>query len=296
MGEKYFDYKPYSSSNKVNHLGYLKLGINNYSGKTFIRFKDQNEIDDFRTGDASGLLSFNEISGNNFYFQILNYDNFNYENYIYPDLSFSFRNKLNETVSTSIKDKCNANYSKYVQGFSRRHINNYTDNFKFTTLGTLGFDFDDIYDISNTNEVIPKKFNFNKITYFGLKEYGGYLSSKYIYSQFSDSCFYIRINDFIGNRGEQILIQNDNQTQITDNILAVIPIDSQPFSINLTNSQQDYSIKRNYFGGVKISKLQIQILDKYGSIVDLDDYPTNFIFEFTQEYSSERLSNFRSRM
>ena len=58
---------------------------------------------------------------------------------------------------------------------------------------------------------------------------------------------------------------------------------------NVYNSVQDYSIKRNYFGGVKISKLQIQILDKYGRNIDLKNYPTNFVFEFTQEYSSERL-------
>lgn len=292
----YFSYKPESTTTSsdvsVNHLGYLQFEFEPYSGKSAIRFKDKKELNGFRTNDASGLLQYDSITDDlDFYFQILNYDNFNYENYIYPDSSLNFWNIEDDTNN---KD-CSNNFSKFVQGFTQRHINDYTDNFKFTTLGTFGFDFDDIYDINGTN-ITPKKFKFNDTKDFGLKKHRGYLSSKYIYGQFSTSSFYVRVNDFIGNRGEQIIVQNNNQSQICDNILAIIPVKSNAFSINVMNNLQDYSIKRNYFGGVKISKLQIQIFDKYGCIVDLDDFPTNFIFEFTQEYSSERLSNFRNRM
>ena len=111
-----------------------------------------------------------------------------------------------------------------------------------------------------------------------------------------DSAVYIRVNDFVGNRGEQIKLTGRNKTEITANVLARTAFKIGTFQNNVYNSVQDYSIKRNYFGGVKISKLQIQILDKYGRIIDLKNYPTNFVFEFTQEYSSERLSNFRNRM
>lgn len=83
---------------------------------------------------------------------------------------------------------------------------------------------------------------------------------------------------------------------VSDNILSRIAVKIQPFQNLLFNALTDYDIKREYYGGVKIRKLHVQVLDKYGRVVDLSDYPTNFVFEFTIQYSSERLSIFRNKM
>ena len=82
---------------------------------------------------------------------------------------------------------------------------------------------------------------------------------------------------------------------VSDNILSRIAVKIQPFQNLLFYALTDYDIKREYYGGVKIRKQHVQVLDKYGRVVDLSDYPTNFVFEFTIQYSSERLAIFRNR-
>ena len=104
------------------------------------------------------------------------------------------------------------------------------------------------------------------------------------------------MNDYIGNQGQQILLLGTNTTLIADNILAKKTLKISPFKKNIYPLTQDYSIMREYYGGVRVRKLHIQIIDKYGTIVDLNDYPTNFVFEFTTLYSSEKLISFRNKM
>ena len=89
-----------------------------------------------------------------------------------------------------------------------------------------------------------------------------------------------------------MILLGENSTLISDNILSRIQITSSPFQNNVYSSSQNYSIKRNYNGPVRIRKLHIKIIDKYGRIIDLNDYPTNFVFEFTTLYSSEKLITF----
>ncbi len=291
LNTNYFNYEP--PQNQTNHLGYLKFEFETATGKSIFRFKNSSELATYRSSDLSGLLPFTSISGENFYFELLNCDNFNYQNYNFENLN---DNSCNQISITDPSEYCKNNINKFIQGFGNPHLHNYVDNFKFTTLGTFGFDFTDIYTLSGDKIVSSKKFYFDQPTIYSLVTYHGFLKSNFIYAQFACSSYYIRVNDFVGNRGEQIIIQGKNQTQITNNVLAIIPIKDSPFSNSLSSSTSDYSIKRNYFGGVKISKLEIQILDKYGQILDFNDFPTNFVFEFTQEYSSERLSNFRNRM
>jgi len=65
---------------------------------------------------------------------------------------------------------------------------------------------------------------------------------------------------------------------VSDNILWRIAVNIQLFQNLLFNALTDYNIKREYYGGVKIRKLHVQVLDKYVRVVDLSDYPTNFVF------------------
>ena len=162
----------------------------------------------------------------------------------------------------------------------------------------MGFDIDQV--LNNGNPIVIKytdpKYFYPPISLYKLNFYNGYLLAEKVYGYNGETALYISVNDYVGNQGQQILLLGYDKTVTADNILARVPVKIGPFQSNIYNSLIDYSIKREYYGGVKIRKLNIQILDKYGRIVDLSDYPTNFVFEFTIQYSSERLAIFRNQM
>jgi hypothetical protein len=150
-------------------------------------------------------------------------------------------------------------------------------------------------DLNTPNYIYFFDPNYEK-EYSMLVTYNGYLQSLKVYGGSQETALYIGVNDFVGNHGQQMLLLGHNNTLVSDDILSRVAVKIQPFQNLLFNALTDYNIKRDYYGGVRIRKLHIQVLDKYGRIVDLSDYPTNFVFEFTIQYSSERLSIFRNNM
>jgi hypothetical protein len=276
FSENYFDkdilVNPFDDSLglKNEYLRYLKFDILEHSGKSIFRFKTDLEIKEFND-EAFGLNS----------------------DYIY-DLSTNIRNNLSYTLENIIKEiNCN-NLEKDTHQYKGKNVKEI--NFCFTTLGTFGYDYNQIYDGSNNS--IKIRYSDTRYTnkLSDLISYRGYIESLKIYGHTHDSGLYISVNDFIGNHGQQILLMGYDSRLVSDNILSRIAVKIQPFQNLLFNSLTDYDIKREYYGGVKIRKLHVQVLDKYGRVVDLSDYPTNFVFEFTIQYSSERLSIFRNKM
>ena len=280
LSNNYFDKDIIDSGGIIqnSYLRYLKFEINSYSGRVVIRFKTQAEREEYNT-----------VTGTSFRLVELDTD---------PDVS-NFTYKLENG-----KEELDcSNRMIFVQGFREIDTNIDDNEFKFTTLGTLGYLEGQIYKkihISINKIVLePIEIKYSNINYerkIGLILFNGYLEAGNIYGSTVDSAVYIRVNDFVGNRGEQILLVGRDKSLITNNILSRIAFKIGVFQNNIFNSLQDYNIKRKYFGGVRINKLQIQVVDKFGRIVNLQNYPTNFVFEFTIEYSSERLANFRNEM
>ena len=183
--------------------------------------------------------------------------------------------------------------------------------FSNTCLGRMGFELSDIYNIELASECIDKNadclnknkheeikytftlksININNELNFGTTKYNGYIQSNCIYSNNDDTAFYISVDDFTGNHSEQIMILGDN-TYIGKSVLARAQLKIGYAQTQFYNANQDFSIKRMYYGEVKIRKLHIKILNKYGFIVDMQRYPTNFVFEFTRRYSSETQDNY----
>jgi hypothetical protein len=58
-------------------------------------------------------------------------------------------------------------------------------------------------------------------------------------------------------------------------------VNSQSNSINLTTPAEIILKTRDYFGPVKISRLNIRLLDKFGDILQLNGNDYSFLIEFT---------------
>jgi hypothetical protein len=71
---------------------------------------------------------------------------------------------------------------------------------------------------------------------------------------------------------------------LNKNILARITIQSSIFSISTQNNFNLITSPRQYFGPVDVQKLQIQLLDEYGRILDLNNMDFSFCLTFQTVY------------
>ena len=76
-----------------------------------------------------------------------------------------------------------------------------------------------------------------------------------------------------------------NSTYLGNNILARITLTSNAFTIFIDTAQSHVFKKREYFGPVKLEKMRIRLLNKYGDVIDLMDNDYSFLLEITQLYT-----------
>ena len=75
-----------------------------------------------------------------------------------------------------------------------------------------------------------------------------------------------------------------NSSLLNNNILARISLQSQFFDIQLTNNLNIVTTPREYFGPVNLQHLNIQLLDEYGRVVDLNNMDYSFCITLKTVY------------
>jgi hypothetical protein len=75
-----------------------------------------------------------------------------------------------------------------------------------------------------------------------------------------------------------------NSSLLNKNILARISLESGTFDILLQNNLNLITPEREYFGPVNINKFNVQLLDSYGRIVDLNNMDFSFCLTLTRVY------------
>jgi len=75
-----------------------------------------------------------------------------------------------------------------------------------------------------------------------------------------------------------------NSSLLNKNILARISLTSSVFSIFNENNYNIVTIPREYFGPVNIQTLNIQLLDEYGRVLELNNMDFSFSLNFTVVY------------
>ncbi len=132
-------------------------------------------------------------------------------------------------------------------------------------------------DLAGNNGIVQ---NLGWILGFRLGEYNGSQSyvSEGCYDAWGTKYIYIVVNDFNKNVNN-FVVTAYNESIGKSNVLARISTDSATSSdfnngLSLTNdtvTQNNAIKKRFYFGPVDISRLQLQILDEFGRILDLNN-------------------------
>ena len=94
---------------------------------------------------------------------------------------------------------------------------------------------------------------------------------------------YLVVDDFNNNVSDGFY-GAFNSSILNKNILARISLQGNAFGNTSQNNLSLITSTRQYFGPVDIQKLQIQLLDEYGRILDLNNMDYSFCLTFQSIY------------
>ena len=116
----------------------------------------------------------------------------------------------------------------------------------------------------------------------------GYIQSESSYGSMLDNYIFLEIDDFHNNFPTDTIISMNNETSsyLGKNIMNRISLTSNPNTV-LDNTAADMtSKKREYFGPVKLEKMRIRILNRFGDVLDMNKNDYSFVLEINQLYVS----------
>jgi hypothetical protein len=176
---------------------------------------------------------------------------FNINNY---NLKTSFEIVENEETETN-----NFNFSlKFIQNINQNAMN---------TLGwTLGFRLGSYLNIHE------------KICSEGLFDAGG------------DRYIYLCINDYQYNSNTSNTVCFDKSV-LNEDVLAKIPMINGKFSLIVNDNNNSLAKIRRYNGPINLSRLQIKIIDKFGTVIDLNNMDYSLTLELELLYESFNFKN-----
>lgn len=153
-----------------------------------------------------------------------------------------------------------------------------------TIYHTLGYEFDlDLYNPSNNNIKFEQSLGW--IMGYRNKSYGNLSSytSEGLFSAAPLEYMFFVLNDYhFSNSSNLIALFNDSY--IDKNILAKIPYSNTNFQILFDGHDEVLSPKRQYFGPIDIKKFALQLLNKYGQVVDVNCMDFSFTLEVEMVY------------
>ncbi len=134
-----------------------------------------------------------------------------------------------------------------------------------------------------TLEEIYKKFGwiigFRDEIYTGASSY----ITEGVYNGSYPNYIYFVLNDFNNSQAQNVFGMY-SKSIIGDNILGMIPITSSSFYVNFSNGSDYIERKREYFGPVRIQRLNIQLLNQYGDPIYLNNMDYSFSLELEIGY------------
>jgi hypothetical protein len=118
------------------------------------------------------------------------------------------------------------------------------------------------------------------------RTYEWYLESETSYGNRLNTYVYIEIDDFNKNcYTDSVIANTSSKTSVGHNIIGRISVTSGINTI-ITNTTSDCLFKkREYFGPVRIDKLHIRLLDKFGVPIRFNGNDYSFMLEIEQLYS-----------
>jgi hypothetical protein len=204
-------------------------------------------------------------------------------------------NYTNETL----EDYLNSNYF-YNSGISnclkyiKFSISPYNLKSKFEILATCELERKHItFSLKFTESISQNIMNtFGWIIGFRMANYVNQpeIESEGLFDAGGDRYIYLCVNDFQYNNNPSNMVCFDKSI-LNEDVIAKIPMVNGKLSLIVNDNNCVLSKVRFYNGPVNLSKLQIKILDRFGSIIDLNNMDFSLTLELQILYESFNFQN-----
>jgi hypothetical protein len=152
--------------------------------------------------------------------------------------------------------------------------------------GDFNFSIDFVSDqLGNEDKQTPLPLKFGWLMGFreGYYENNKTYVSEGIVNLVGPRYAYLVIDDFNNNVNDGFYAAFTSSI-LNKNILARVSLQGSPFNITSQNNLTLITTPRQYFGPVDIQKLQVQLLDEYGRILNLNNMDYSFCLTFQTVY------------
>jgi hypothetical protein len=127
---------------------------------------------------------------------------------------------------------------------------------------------------------------FRKQIYEGASSY----TSEGAYGASFDNYIFVDVDDFHSNFLTDAVVSvtqglNGSPFYLGNTIMAKIPITTNSNTILFNNGSDLLFKTREYFGPVKLERLRIRLLNKFGTVIDMNDNDYSIAFEIKESYS-----------
>jgi len=137
--------------------------------------------------------------------------------------------------------------------------------------------------IDDRNTPLPLKLGWTFGFRNGIYENNVNYVSEGVVDLFGPRYLYLVVDDF-NNNVNNSFYSAFNSSILNKNILARISLQANTFNIFSENNLSIVTTPRQYFGPVKLQNLNIQLLDEYGRIMDLNNMDYSFSLTFQTAY------------
>ena len=137
--------------------------------------------------------------------------------------------------------------------------------------------------IDDRNTPLPLKLGWTFGFRNGIYENNNNYVSEGVVDLFGPRYLYLVVDDF-NNNVNNSFYSAFNSSILNKNILARISLHANTFNIFSENNLSIVTTPRQYFGPVKLQNLNIQLLDEYGRIMDLNNMDYSFSLTFQTAY------------
>jgi hypothetical protein len=204
--------------------------------------------------------------------------------------------------SETLEEYLNSNYF-YNSGvenclkYLKFSINHYNHKSKFEVIELCEFEKKhitfSIKFVESSSQNIMNTFGwiigFRAANYVNVTE----LESEGLFDAGGDRYIYLCINDFQYNSNSSNLVCFDKST-LNEDVIAKIPMINGKLSLIVNDNNSALSKIRLYNGPVNLSRLQIKIIDRFGSVIDLNNMDFSLTLELQILYESFNFQNVTS--
>lgn len=271
----------YYQSSSTDFLYNLPIEIKNVSSMRLVSIEVPNSWYLFSSKKKNNI--FYIVVNNNLDKSIKEYiieipdGNYNFENLEhYLNITYFYESEIDYPLKY-IKFTINPNSLKSIFEIMEYECNNqYTFSLKFS--------LDVNQNMINTSGWI---LGFRLANYLNIEKK---IVSEALFDAGGDRYIYLSINDFQYNNNTSNIVCFDKNI-LNEDIIAKIPMDNGKLSLIINDNNNALAKIRRYNGPINLSKIQIKLLDQFGTIINLNNMDFSMTIELQILYENFNFKN-----